>query len=93
MTDFGPRPGGDEDLDGWIEGVKLRLAHGDLADLDSIPVGQGYPSLPGELFVRVVIADYEHYADLSLERRRQPQTIAQRLALLGDLRKLRAIIG
>jgi hypothetical protein len=83
----------DDDLASWIAAVKTRLERGDLAQLDPISVGDGWPSLPGELFVRIMVADYEHYNELSLERRRQPETIALRLGLLADLRELRALIG
>lgn len=83
----------DDQLAAWIATVKTRLERGDLAQLDPISVADGWPSLPGELFVRIMVADYEHYDDLSLERRREPETIALRLGLLADLRRLRARIG
>jgi hypothetical protein len=84
---------GVDDLELWIERVKHRLARGELAELEPMPVGGGFPPLPGELFVRVMLADYEHYNDLSPERRWRPETIVLRAALLADLRRLRAVIG
>lgn len=82
-----------DELEAWIASVQHRLARGDLARLGPMPVGEGFPSLPGELYVRIMIADYEHYGDLSPERRRQPDVVAQRMALLSDLHRLRELIG
>jgi hypothetical protein len=83
----------DDELALWIATVRERLTSGALADLAPISVGEGYPSLPGELYVRIMVADYDHYDDLTLERRRAPETVALRLALLADLRRLRELIG
>ena len=82
-----------DDLAEWIESVSERLACGEFAGLPAIPVGPGMPSLPGEMFVRIMLADYDHYDDLSLERRRERWTIHMRIALLHDLRQLRDQIG
>jgi hypothetical protein len=82
-----------DDLGQWIASVRARLARGELADLGPIPVLDGYRPLPGELFVRVMLADYDHYGDLPPARRQEPAIVAQRLALLEDLRRLRELIG
>jgi hypothetical protein len=82
-----------DDLGPWIATVRERLARGELADLGPMPVLDRFAPLPGELVVRIMLADYEHYDDLPLARRREPLIVAQRLALLADLRRLRELIG
>ena len=82
-----------DDLKPWIENVRQRLERGELAHLGPMAVGNDLPNLPGELFVRIMVADYDHYDDLSTESRREAGTIAQRVALLEELRQLRATIG
>jgi hypothetical protein len=86
-------PNAENDLKPWIESVKQRLARGELTHLGPMPVGNDLPNLPGELFVRIMVADYEHYDDLSPERRRAAETIAQRVALIKELCRLRETIG
>ena len=82
-----------DDLGHWIASVRERLARGELADLGPMHVLDGYRPLPGELFVRIMLADYDHYDDLPPARRREPAIVAQRLALLEDLRRLCELIG
>ena len=82
-----------DDLGPWIATVKERLARGEMADLGPMDVLNGFPPLPGELFVRIMVADYDHYDDFPLARRREPTMVVQRLALVADLRRLRELIG
>ena len=82
-----------DDLGPWIASVKQRLERGELAELAPMAVLDGFPPLPGELFVRIMLADYDHYDDLPPARRREPAIVRQRLALLEDLRRLRELIG
>jgi hypothetical protein len=82
-----------DDLGQWVASVRERLARGELADLGAMPVLEDYQPLPGELFVRIMLADYDHYDDLPPARRREPAIVAQRLALLEDLRRLCELIG
>ena len=80
------------ELAAWIAELRGRLARGEFADGGPIEVGG--VSLPGvELAVRVVLADLDHYDDLTLEQRRDLLVVARRRLLLEDLRRLRAQIG
>ena len=76
----------------WIAELHRRVARGEFADGGPIEVGG--VTLPGvELAVRVVLADLDHYDDLTLEQRRDLLVVARRRLLLEDLRRLRAQIG
>ncbi len=82
-----------DDLDGWIGELRARLARGELADLNPLTVNQCIPPVPGELLARIMLADLDHFDDLDFMRRRAGDVVARRLALLEDLRRLRARIG
>ena len=82
-----------DDLAEWVDELRGRLERGDLADLGPIDPGDGSGPLPGELRVRIMLADLDHHADLPLERRREPLIRARRRRLLEDLRRLRERIG
>jgi len=82
-----------DDLDAWIGELRARLARGELADLRPLTVNDGIPPMPGELIVRIMLADLDHFDDLDFMRRRAPDVVARRRALLEDLHRLRARIG
>ncbi len=76
----------------WIAELRDRLARGEFRDGGPIEVGGvAVPSV--ELAVKVMLADLDHYDDLSLKRRRDLLTVARRRLLLEDLRHLREQIG
>ena len=76
----------------WIAELRSRLARGEFADGGPIEVG-GVALSSVELAVKVMLADLDHYDDLSLEQRRDLLTVARRRLLLEDLRRLREQIG
>ena len=82
-----------DDLAAWVGALRGRLARGELAGLGRIDLGDGAGPLPGELLVRILLAELDHYDDLPLRRRRDPFTASRRLRLLDDLRRLRERIG
>ena len=78
-----------EDLADWIGAVRARLARGELADLGVLDLGDGTPPMEGELLVRIMLADFDHFDDLTPMRRREPDVVARRRALLQSLHRLR----
>ena len=82
-----------DDLGEWIAALRGRLARGELANFGTLELADGTPRLPGELLVRIMLADLDHFDDLAPERRRERAVVARRLALLNDLRRLRELIG
>ncbi len=80
------------ELPPWIAELRRRVARGEFADGGPIEVG-GLVLPSVELAVKVMLADLDHFDDLSLERRRDLLTVARRRLLLEDLRRLREQIG
>ncbi len=80
-----------DDLAAWIAALRARLARGELDGQGSIHIGGG--TLPVGLAARIMLADLDHFDDLTPEQRRDPLVMARRLHLLGDLCELRARIG
>jgi hypothetical protein len=54
----------------WVGRLRDRLARGELAGLG--PLDAGGVALPGELFVRIMLADLQHHDDLPPRLRRDP---------------------
>ncbi len=69
-----------DDLVVWIEALRGRVAHGELDGQGSIDVGNG--ALPVGLAARIMLADLDHFDDLTPEQRNDPQVMARRLRLL-----------
>jgi hypothetical protein len=81
-----------DDLAAWLAELRGRVARGELAGRGPIAVAGG--TLPSvELAARVLLADLDHYDDLSPARRRDPLVVARRRLLLADLRRFRERIG
>jgi hypothetical protein len=80
-------------LTAWITALRGRLAPGELTALPPMQPLQGEPGLPGELVVRIMLADLDHYGDLPTRRQREWTVVARKLALLADLQQLCARIG
>jgi hypothetical protein len=81
-----------DDLAAWLAELRGRVARGELAGRGPIEVAGGTLASV-ELAARVLLADLDHYEDLSLARRRDPLVVARRRLLLEDLRRLREQIG
>ncbi len=82
-----------DDLADWIAELRERVERGELAELEPFDPSGGTPHMPGELVVRIMLADLDHYDDLPPLYRRQPAVEARRRALLDDLRRQREQIG
>jgi hypothetical protein len=83
----------EDGLAAWVGELRGCLGRGELAGLGRIDLGDGAGPLDGEVLVRVLLAELDHYDDLPPERRRNSFTVARRLRLLDDLRRLRERIG
>ena len=82
-----------DELTAWIEELRGRLDRGELDDRDPIDLGRGGVLPSAELAAKVMLADLDHYDDLTLEQRRDPLTLARRQLLQDDLRRLKEQIG
>jgi hypothetical protein len=82
-----------DDLDAWIDALRGRLDRGELAGLGPLSLRDGASSLPGELVVRIMLADLEHVDDLARLERWAGRAAWRRRALHEELRRLRALIG
>ncbi len=80
-----------DDLAAWIADLRGRVARGELDGRGSFDVGGA--ALPVGLAARIMLADLDHFDDLTPEQRRDPLVMSRRLHLLGDLWELRAQIG
>ena len=80
------------ELDAWISDLRGRVARGELDGLGSIPV-DGSALLGTVTVVRIMLADLDHYDDLTPEQRQDPLVEARRRLLLADFRRLREQIG
>ncbi len=80
-----------DDLAAWIDALRARLARGELDGQGSFDTSDGI--LPVGLAARIMLADLDHYEDLTPEQRGEPLVIARRLHLLADFCELRARIG
>jgi hypothetical protein len=84
----------DDDLDGWIRDLRIRLARGDLATLLPIDIGDGTGALSAEQTIRVMVADLR---DLDDPMGSWGGDIAwreeRRSGLLLDFRRLRELLG
>ncbi len=83
----------DDSFDHWNDGLRHRLATGDLAALGPIDLDDGTDELPGETVVRVLLADLDHLDRLPNEVRDSIDVPTRRSDLLGDFRQLRALLG
>ncbi len=86
----GRRPLADrvKDLDGFIPELRGRLDRGEYANLGPVDLGELAPLSDPELALRVMLADWDHFDDLSPEQRDDYGVAARRLAVLADLHTL-----
>jgi len=87
---MGTHPDRDELLI-WIATLRGRAERGDLARLGTYATEGG--TLDITLAARVMLADLDHFGDLSPDRRRDLDIRIRRGLLLDDFRRLRAQIG
>ena len=73
--------------------MRGRLARGELAALPPLRFAEGGSELAGELTVRIMLADLDHYGDLPAPRREARPLVLRKLALMADLQRLRDRIG
>ena len=78
-----------KDLDGFIPELRGRLHRGEYADLGAVDLGELGPFGDPELALRVMLADWDHFDDLSPEQRDDYQVAARRLTVLADLNALK----
>ena len=77
-----------KELDGFIPELRGRLGRGEYANLGPIDLGESAPLGNPELALRVLLADWDHFDDLSPEQRDDFLVAARRLTVLQDLRAL-----
>jgi hypothetical protein len=84
----------DDDLDRWIRDLRTHLDCGDLARLSPFDIGDGTARLPGEITVRIMLADL---ADLNDPEGGWGGDAAwrdeRRRGLLDDFGRLRELLG
>ncbi len=80
-----------EDILAWLAALRRRVERGELAALGPYETEDGVLGM--DLTARIMLADLDHYRDLSPEQRHDPAVIARHVSLLEDFRRLRAQIG
>ena len=74
-----------KDLDGFIPELRGRLDRGEYANLGPIDLGESAPLGDPELALRVMLADWDHFDDLSPDQRDDYHVAARRLNVLADI--------
>jgi len=77
-----------KDLDGFIPELRGLLDRGDFANLHPVDLGELAPFGDPERALRVMLADWDHFDDLSPEQRDDYGVAARRLKVLADLHAL-----
>jgi hypothetical protein len=78
-----------KDLDGFIPELRGRLDRGEYANLGPVDLGESAPLRDPELVLRILLADWDHFDNLSHEQRDDYGVAARRLKVLADLHALR----
>ena len=81
-----------DDLIAWIADLRARVARGELGGLGRVELDGGI-MLTAQLAARILLADLDHFDDLTPTQRRDLSVRARREALLRDLTRLRKQIG
>ncbi len=63
----------DDGLDRWIRDLRGHLERGDLAGIGPVDIGDSTGGLPGELTIRIMLADLDHLDDLPPVARGKPR--------------------
>jgi hypothetical protein len=77
------------DLVVWIDTLRAQLASGKLRAHPPVRAGVNGPLLAAELAARYILADYDHYGDLTEQQRREHPVMERRLLLMADFQHLR----
>jgi hypothetical protein len=75
-----------KDLDGFIPELRGRLGRDEYANVD---LGESTPLGDPQLVLRIMLADWDHFDDLSPEQRDDYGVAARRLQVLADLHAFR----
>jgi hypothetical protein len=78
-----------KDLDGFVSELRGRLDRGDYTNLGPLDLGELSPLGDPELAPRIMLADWDHFDDLTPEQRDDYAVAARRLKVLADLDALR----
>ena len=78
-----------KELDGFIPELRGRLERGEYANLGPAGLGELAPLGDPELALRIMLADWDHFDNLSSEQRDDYRVAARRLTVLADLDALR----
>src|SRR5215207_6580197 len=77
-----------EHLGGFVRELRERFTLGEYARLGPVDLGEWAPLRDPELVVRIMLADWDHFDDLSPEQRNDFLVAVRRLSVLLDLRTL-----
>ncbi len=77
-----------KDLDGFIPELQGRLDRGEYANLGPVDLGELSPLSNPQLALRIMLADWDHFDDLSPDQRDDYRVAARRLTVLADLHEL-----
>src|SRR5215203_2849351 len=72
-------------LDGFVPELRGRLDRGEYANLGPVDLGALSPLDDPEMALRVLLADWDHFDDLTPEQRDDYGVAARRLKVLADL--------
>jgi hypothetical protein len=78
-----------KDLDGFVSELRGRLDRGDYVNLGPVDLGAPPPLQESELAQRIMLADWDHFDNLTPKRRDDYAVAARRLKVLADLHALR----
>jgi hypothetical protein len=83
----------DDGLDRWIDDLRDRLVRGELDGLPPVNIGDGTVYLPGDLAIRIMLADLDDLHDPAGSAARDPTRRRERLSgLRDDFRRLRELL-
>ena len=74
-----------KDLDGFVPELRGRLDRGEYANLGPVDLGELSPLGDPETALRIMLADWDHFENLTPEQRDDYAVAARRLKVLADL--------
>jgi hypothetical protein len=78
-----------KDLDGFVPELRVRLDRGEYANLGPVDLGELSPLGDPENALRIMLADWDHFENLTTEQRDDYSVAARRLNVLADLHAFR----